>query len=91
MHNLNYAQNNLRWCLRVWRAGEMKELSLFLFRKAIAQLTLEDMTEEGITEVLYAHLSREVCNDLDRYNKDVMNNSVLYAAWEEKVRSLFIC
>lgn len=89
--NIDHAAINLRWCYRAWKDGEMRELSLFLFRKAIAQLTLEDMSEESRIEILASYLTPAVAEDLEAYNQQVNSGSVQYEAWAMKVRALLIC
>lgn len=89
--NIDHVATNLRWCVRAWMDGEMRELALYLFRKAIAQLTLEDISEEARIEVLAAYLTPAIAEDLQAYNDAVMGDTVQYAAWENKVKSLIIC
>ena len=91
MINIDHAATNLRWCVRAWNDGEMKELALFLFRKAMAQLVLEDIGDEARIEILAAYLTPPVVDALQSYNDEVNSSSVQYEAWTQKVRSLLIC
>lgn len=90
-NNMFYANTNLRWCVRAWKDGDMQDLALFLYRKAIAQLTLADLSHDTILETLKAHLTREVAEDLDEMNQRITRCPVAYAAWQNKIQSLLLC
>lgn len=89
--NIDHAQTNLRWCKRAWRDGEMIDLALFLFRKALSQLTMEDISFECQVEIVAAHLGREVAEDLFTYNEQVISSPIAMQAWRDKVSALIIC
>lgn len=89
--NIDHAQTNLRWASRAWRDGEMRPLALFLFRKGLSQLVMEDLALSTQVEIAAAHLGREAFEDLSKLNDEVNSDPLLYAAWRDAVSSLIIC
>lgn len=89
--NIDHAATNLRWASRAWKDGEMRALALFLFRKGLSQLVMEDISLEIQVEIAAAHLGREAFEDLSQYNDEVNSNPVLYAAWKDAISCLIIC
>lgn len=89
--NIDHAQTNLRWCKRAWKDGEMRDLALFLFRKAISQLTMADIGFESQVEIVAAHIGREASEDLFSFNTEVMNNNIAFSAWQSRVSCLIVC
>ena len=89
--NIDHAQTNLRWASRAWNDGEMRALALFLFRKGLSQLIMEDLSPEIQAEIAAAHLGREAFEDLWEYNNEVNGCSVKYAAWRDAISCLLIC
>lgn len=89
--NIDHAATNLRWASRAWNDGEMRALALFLFRKGLSQLVMEDVSLEIQVEIAAAYLGREAFEDLSQYNDEVNSNPVLYAAWKDAVSCLIIC
>lgn len=89
--NTDHAQTNLRWCARAWKDGEMRDLALFLFRKAISQLTMADISFDVQVEIVAAHIGREAAEDLYKYNEEVQNNEVACKAWQSRINCLIVC
>lgn len=89
--NIDHAQTNLRWCKRAWKDGEMRDLALFLFRKGLSQLVMEDLPFEIQVEVAASILGREVFEDLAQFNNEVNSCPLQYAAWRERISCLIIC
>lgn len=89
--NIDHAATNLRWASRAWNDGEMRALALFLFRKGLSQLVMEDVSLEIQVEIAAAYLGREAFEDLSKYNDGVNSNPLQYAAWKDAVSCLIIC
>lgn len=89
--NIDHAQTNLRWCARAWRDGELRDLALFLFRKGLSQLIMEDLALDTQVEVAASILGREVFEDLSQFNQEIGNNPMAYSAWQTRVNCLIIC
>ena len=89
--NIDHAQTNLRWCNRAWKDGELRDLALFLFRKAISQLTMADIGFDTQVEIAAAHLGKEASVDLFKFNEEITNNPVAFKAWQLRVSSLIVC
>ena len=89
--NIDHAQTNLRWCARAWRDGELRDLALFLFRKGLSQLIMEDLAFETQVEVAASILGREAFEDLSNFNQEIGSNLLTYSAWQTRVNCLIIC
>lgn len=89
--NIDHAKTNLRWCVRAWKDGEMRDLALFLFRKGLTQLVMTDLALETQTEVAASVLGREAFEDLLAFNQEIESSSVAYNAWQSRVSCLVIC
>jgi hypothetical protein len=87
----NYANTNLRWCLRAWNDGEMQDLALYLFRKAISQLAMADLSTETITGILVNSLGLVALETLTRLNTEITEDPAAYAEWVDRVACLHIC
>lgn len=89
--NVDHAATNLRWAFRAWKDGEMKELALFLFRKAVIQMKMEDISDDGIMEACNSYLTPPVAIALAAYSAETTTDPLKYEAWAVKVRSLLLC
>lgn len=89
--NIDHAQTNLRWANRAWKDGEMRDLALFLFRKALSQLTMADIQFETQVEIVAAHLGKEASMDLFQFNDELLNNSAAFNAWQSRISCLIVC
>lgn len=88
--NIDAANQNLRWCLRAWKDGEMQYLALYLYRKAISQLSLEDVSPEIIAEVLVVNLGREVAMDISTVNTEITSDPYRFQHFQNSIGALFI-
>lgn len=89
--NIDHAQTNLRWALRAWKDGEMRDLALFLFRKGLSQLVMEDITVETQAEIAASILGRIAFEDLSAFNDEVISSPALYSAWRARISCLVVC
>lgn len=90
-NNIYYANTNLRWCLRAWKDGEMRDLALFLFRKAISQLLMADLNPETMAEIVASHLGKEAYEDLMAFNAEIDASPEMADAWRGRVACLVLC
>ncbi len=88
--NIDAANQNLRWCLRAWKDGELSYLALYLYRKAVSQLMLEDVSPETIAEVLVANLGREVAEDVSALNSEITADPYKFQHFQTSIGALFI-
>lgn len=89
--NVDHAATNFRWAYRAWKDGEMKELALYLFRKAVVQLHMEGISDAGVLEACNSYMSPEVAKALAVYSEETNSDPLKYEAWAIKVRSLLLC
>lgn len=89
--NIDHAQTNLRWCKRAWNDGEMHDLALFLFRKALSQMVMEDISEDTQVEIIASCMGKQVCNDMFAYNTEITESPSLYSGWQSRIACLLVC